>query len=553
MHAAIVGSLWASAEIVAGSFMHNLRFPFAGIILSMAGVTLLVAYHRLWPAPWLFVKAGMVCALMKTLSPSGVILGPVIGIMLESLALQMAVFLIGRNWLAYFFGGFLAVLSVPVYMLASYYIKFGWPFFVLLKQMLSAFLPGTVFSSEGLVRVSLFFILFTALLGAISVWIGLYIGQNFRFGSNVGNNENGLISDFMPSITVRRSRPWLIVVYLTGIAAGILLQKKLDFYFSGGVIILYTIVLYYFYQGLFGVFSKIHFWIQLAILTVLATMFMERGTWFSLHGFLTGMEMNLRAILIVASFVAISSEIRGMMLAKFLEKKQIQGFYQAAAVAFEILPKVVSHYSGSVRKMYNPLNFMRIILQQAEVLHRQYGESKPHVFIISGDLHTGKSTFVKSLHSGLKNSFSIKGFYSLAVFSDSRRQGYDVEIFPGAARKQLCRDFEFQHGFSYMKYFFSEETIRFVEDSMLIGTLPDIFIVDEVGLIETDFKMGWDNLLQKTLNLPVKAIVLVVRKPFVDKVANTYNLQNHVEFPVSAFSPETVANLIKSKLLPIRY
>lgn len=548
MHAAIVGSLWASAEIVAGSFMHNLRFPFAGIILSMAGVTLMVAYHRLWPVSWLFVKAGLVCALMKTLSPSGVILGPVIGIMLESLALQMAVFLLGRNWFGYSLGGILAVLTVPVYMIGSYYIKFGFAFFVLLQQMAASFVPDSMISGDGLLRLILGLTLFFGFLGAMSSWIGLYIGLKFRFGANMETVYNEPASAFVPSIFTRISRPWLIVVYVFCIAGGILFQKGGNFYFASGLIVLYTAILIYFYKNLFGIFYKIHFWVQLLVLTALATMFMERFTWFSLQGLKAGLEMNFRAILIVSSFVAISTEIKSMMLAKFLLKKQVHGFYQAAAIAFEILPKVISHYSGSVRKIYNPLNFMRIILQQAEVLHSQYAVSKPHVFIVSGDLHTGKSTFVRSLHAELKPSFSTKGFYSLAVFNDSRRQGYDVEVFPNAARKQLCRDFQFQQGFSYMKYFFSEETVNYVEGSMLIGPLPDIYILDEIGLIETDFKLGWDNLLRKVLKLPVKAIVIVVRKQFVDKVINNYNLENYSEFSVLVYSPETAAKGIKDKI-----
>ena len=41
--AAVYGSLWAAVEIVVGSFLHNLRIPFAGSLLGAVGVMLMTA------------------------------------------------------------------------------------------------------------------------------------------------------------------------------------------------------------------------------------------------------------------------------------------------------------------------------------------------------------------------------------------------------------------------------------------------------------------------------------------------------------------------------
>jgi len=42
MKAAVVGGLWASLEIIVGSFLHNTRLPFAGSILAFAGTIILI-------------------------------------------------------------------------------------------------------------------------------------------------------------------------------------------------------------------------------------------------------------------------------------------------------------------------------------------------------------------------------------------------------------------------------------------------------------------------------------------------------------------------------
>jgi hypothetical protein len=82
--AAMLGSLWAANEIVLGSFLHNLSIPFSGTFLAAIGVTLLVAGHRLWNDPGVLWRAGVICSLMKSISPSAVILGPMAGILAEA-------------------------------------------------------------------------------------------------------------------------------------------------------------------------------------------------------------------------------------------------------------------------------------------------------------------------------------------------------------------------------------------------------------------------------------------------------------------------------------
>ncbi len=96
LKAAVVGGLWASVEIIVGSFLHNLRIPLSGSILAFFGVVLLIAFYKNWPDKGLIWRAGLICALMKSISPSAVILGPMIGIFLEALLLQLSITVLGE-------------------------------------------------------------------------------------------------------------------------------------------------------------------------------------------------------------------------------------------------------------------------------------------------------------------------------------------------------------------------------------------------------------------------------------------------------------------------
>ena len=105
----IKGSLWASSEIVLGSFLHNARIPLRGHALTFVGIAILVAGHRLWPERGLLWRAGLVCAAMKSISPSAFILGPMLAISLQGFLLELGTLAVGANPLGYFLGGGLAM------------------------------------------------------------------------------------------------------------------------------------------------------------------------------------------------------------------------------------------------------------------------------------------------------------------------------------------------------------------------------------------------------------------------------------------------------------
>ena len=112
--ASIAGTIWAASEIVLGSFLHNLRVPFTGNILTAIGLVILISISYTWTDKGLFWRAGLICALMKTMSPSTMIFGPMIAIFTESLLLELSVRLLGKTIPGYIIGSMLAMSWVLV-------------------------------------------------------------------------------------------------------------------------------------------------------------------------------------------------------------------------------------------------------------------------------------------------------------------------------------------------------------------------------------------------------------------------------------------------------
>ncbi|MFZ4465222.1 MAG: hypothetical protein ACOYN5_15350, partial [Bacteroidales bacterium] len=123
--ASIAGAIWAASEIVLGSFLHNLKIPFSSNILTAIGIIILVSISYIWNEKGLFWRAGLICALMKTMSPSAVIFGPMIAIFAQSVLLETAIRLLGHNLIGYFLGAMLAMSWNFFQKIINYIIFYG--------------------------------------------------------------------------------------------------------------------------------------------------------------------------------------------------------------------------------------------------------------------------------------------------------------------------------------------------------------------------------------------------------------------------------------------
>lgn len=67
--ASVLTGLWAGVEIIAGSFLHNLKIPFSGTFLTLISIILVIGFFQIWPKYGIIWRAGLITALMKSISP----------------------------------------------------------------------------------------------------------------------------------------------------------------------------------------------------------------------------------------------------------------------------------------------------------------------------------------------------------------------------------------------------------------------------------------------------------------------------------------------------
>ncbi|MEN8203572.1 MAG: hypothetical protein ABFS28_13330 [Bacteroidota bacterium] len=369
LKAAVAGGLWASFEIIVGSLLHNLHLPFSGTMLATFSVILMISFLQIWNENGLIWRAGLICGLMKSLSPSAVILGPMTGIMMEAMFMDLFIYLVGRNVMGYIVAGIAALLSAILHKLASLFILYGSDlvtiyvnlFEFLKKQLgLQKADPGDLIA--GIIAIYI-------VTGALAALAGILIGRQANQEGKKREAPNRLSDPFASSW--KQTDPdqsfRIILFFLHLIMIPILLILINRFGLHAFALIpsgIYLFLLLFYYKRILGRLKKPFFWSQLLLMTVIAGLFWHPPTESNIkfgNGFMVGLEMSLRAVLIVSSFSALSVEIRNPRITNHLIRLGFGKAYAALSLSFNSLPAMLdrsANIKGFVRKPWATFSSM---------------------------------------------------------------------------------------------------------------------------------------------------------------------------------------------------
>ena len=377
--AAVVGSLWASAEIVLGSFLHNIGVPVTGTILASIGVCLLVASHQVWPEEGLFWRAGLICAVMKSISPSSVILGAMIGILIESLLVEGAVRLFGRNTAAYVAGGAAAVSFTLIQTIVLLIFTYGTNIVELYSRFYQIAASG--FGIHTIRAGEFILLLFAAdiVIGVLAAASGIAIGRRAARAPDrrAGSETLARGSASLPSVNpaTRFSIAWLAFHALV-IIGGMLSFSLLPLWGAASILSAYFAVCIARYPLSLHRLAKPGLWIEFAVVALLASFLLgnlqSREPGWSWSGLAVGTEMNLRAALIVVGFSVVSVEVRNPKIIGWFIRRGMSEFSAALNIAFEALPAMTAALVQGRRFISHPFAAIPDAIRSANDWLRAY-------------------------------------------------------------------------------------------------------------------------------------------------------------------------------------
>jgi hypothetical protein len=124
-YAALFGTLWGAIEATLGTALYLSKLPMRGTIIGLAGLLCLVCLRRLQPRPGVCLLAGGVAIFLKIFTLGGLYTGPIIGIGIQAVSLELALTATGGRAVGAAIGGFLALATNPVQMVITMWVVMG--------------------------------------------------------------------------------------------------------------------------------------------------------------------------------------------------------------------------------------------------------------------------------------------------------------------------------------------------------------------------------------------------------------------------------------------
>ncbi len=556
LKATVLGSLWASSEIILGSFLHNLKLPFSGTILSGIGIIFLVAGSQNWKEKGIIWRAGIICALMKTISPSANIFGPMISIAAEAFLLEASIRILGKNWAGYIIGGGLAVSWSLFYKIIGLILVYG-PNIIELYSSLYKF-SIKYLNFPNLSPWSLILLLFILFLifGALASVIGIRIGnQNNKFSLNESDSTSSSQIDFnlVPKNLKQNFSIPRLFLHSFVIVLGLILLDVFPLWIPAFLASVYVVLCILLYKQNLNRLKNVKFWISLIVIIILSGLLLSEfktnnGSKY-LYGFLIGLEMNIRALLMIFGFSSISIELRNPKIENWFKKKGMGQLSIALEAAFKILPFMVASLSEEKKYLRKPFGIISRLISKTDLwLERIQNQlnCNPIVFFITGEKGKGKTTFVTEVISILqKQGFNAGGIVAPGYLDNNIRSKFDIVNIETSERKLLC-GIKVENGIDEIGRFkFTKEGLALGREALSYENIfdKDLVVIDEVGPLELKGK-GWAESINELLSKCNKIIILVVRNDSVNEVKDYFKLEQPKKIDIEEVSIDEAVSLI---------
>jgi nucleoside-triphosphatase THEP1 len=529
--ASVLGTLWASSEIVLGSFLHNLRVPFSGNILTAIALVLLISASYKWREKGLFWRAGIICALLKTMSPSAVIFGPMVAIISEAMLLEAAVRLFGHSMFGFIFGSVLAMSWNLFQKIFNLIIFYGYNIVEVYTNLMKYAERQLHLQFDAVWAPLIIVLVLYAVFGVLAAIIGIRAGHdivnnpdNFKrlkYNTRTGGDSKNRSSNFKYSLI------WLVVdaIFIIG---GLLLVGRIPFGVWVSIILVVATVWAFRYKRALRQLVRPRLWIFFVVITMLAAFIFTRlqnNSTTTFDAVLIGVEMNLRAILLIMGFTVLGTELFHPKIRAFFSNSYFRQLPMALELSLESLPQMVANTPDLKTILKDPVMVVGQLMFIAEShLDEMRRKGKYKTLVVTGGIGAGKTTLVRAIAENMGyGHLKVSGFYCPRILKNGQVIGYDLVDVVSNERVPFLRITGENDEERIGRFFISPQGLKFGNDILSNSIHSDLIIIDEVGRLELA-ENGWFNALDRIVSNQHSHLLLSIRENFVGDLLQRLDL-----------------------------
>lgn len=530
--ASVIGTTWAASEIVLGSFLHNLKIPFSSNVLTAIGIIILISSSYKWTEKGLFWRAGLICAFMKTMSPSAVIIGPMVAIFSQAFLLEITTRMIGRNIIGFFTGAMLAMTWNLFHKIMNFVIAYGFNILNVYSDLLKYAQKQLNIHVDLVWSPILILVLIYCLLGVIAAIIGMKVGHKLANQLPVNNHLKNNLNDVVTKQNMHSfnySLYWLFIDVAFIITAFILLNRSAWFIWSSAISVIVVIWIFRYKRALRQL-SRPRFWIYFVMITMITAFVVNKiQSQDFVNGLQVGIQMNFRALIVILGFSVIGTELYNEKIRVFFLKTWFKQLPLALEMSFKSLPLMIATVPEFKVIIKNPVNVIFQVISQIEFrLQEMKNNLSAKVFIITGAIGEGKTTQVQKVIEELKSkNIKVGGIVSPRIMDKDITTGYDVLVIENNNREPFLRRNSESESDKIGNFSISEKGLQMGVNALSLSNRDhsEVIVIDEIGRLELENR-GWSSNLTELLNNS-KVLLITIRDNFVDQVIQKWDLKNY--------------------------
>jgi nucleoside-triphosphatase THEP1 len=271
-----------------------------------------------------------------------------------------------------------------------------------------------------------------------------------------------------------------------------------------------------------------------------------------MDGVLIGLEMNLRAIILIMGFSVLGNELYNPVIRTFFMKSYFKQLPLAMELSLESLPAMISSIPEFKTFIKDPGSVIFLLLSNAEnrlIEIRGKYPGKPKVFIIKGAIGDGKTRLAEKISDKFKaKGIKVAGIYAPRILVNGDTIGYDiVNIMTNDRTPFLRTGGKSIHKIGKFKILPGGLELGLTAICQARIERTDVMIVDEVGKLELQ-DGGWAKAIEPLFLYFGNPVLLFIRNDFTEEVMQKWRIEPYTVIDVSGLEIDPFCEAIINKI-----
>jgi len=336
-------------------------------------------------------------------------------------------------------------------------------------------------------------------------------------------------------------------------AGTLFLVGRIHFAVWAVMVVVIAIVWAFRYKRALRQIARPRLWIFFVVITMITAFVLTRMQTEPVSTFAaiqTGIEMNLRAIILIMGFTVLGTELYNPVIRTYFGNTYFRQLPLALELSLDSLPAMIANTPDVKTILRNPVTVAHHLIGYADVKLNEIRSKtgfNQKIFIVTGIISSGKTSLIKKIVNDLQqDKISVSGIYSPRILEHGVTTGYDIVHVSTGETEKFLRKQGNENQQRIGKFYIDAEGLK-KGNKILMNSQSKLIIIDEIGKLELEDR-GWAPSLKQLVTGSKSHLLISVREEVINEVTEKFKISPEIIFKIEEQNAEDLFTLILNEL-----